>query len=74
MMMMHQLSPPLLLIVLSACAVFCLDPPPPAGSRTKRQGSTVLTKAWNEALPGVPPFWDKYSSGPYGRVKKIFFS
>uniref|UniRef100_A0A914MZG3 Uncharacterized protein n=2 Tax=Meloidogyne incognita TaxID=6306 RepID=A0A914MZG3_MELIC len=38
-------------------------------TRVKRQGgATVLTKAWNEALPGVPPFWDKYSSGPYGIV------
>uniref|UniRef100_A0A1I8BH14 Uncharacterized protein n=1 Tax=Meloidogyne hapla TaxID=6305 RepID=A0A1I8BH14_MELHA len=38
-------------------------------SRVKRQGgATVLTKAWNEALPGVPPFWDKYSSGPHGIV------
>jgi hypothetical protein len=25
-------------------------------------------QAWNEALPGVQPFWEKYSSGPYGIV------
>uniref|UniRef100_A0A1I7WBT7 Glycosyl hydrolase n=1 Tax=Heterorhabditis bacteriophora TaxID=37862 RepID=A0A1I7WBT7_HETBA len=25
-----------------------------------------LTKAWNEALPGVQPFWEKYQTGPHG--------
>ncbi|VDM69884.1 unnamed protein product [Strongylus vulgaris] len=27
-----------------------------------------LTKAWNEALPGVQPFWEKYQTGPHGVV------
>jgi len=36
-------------------------------SRSKRQASP-LSKAWEEALPGVQPFWEKYSTGPYGVV------
>lgn len=27
-----------------------------------------LTKAWNEAVPGVQPFWEKYQTGPHGVV------
>lgn len=35
----------------------------------KRQaGRNPLNKAWEEALPGVQPFWEKYSTGPYGVV------
>lgn len=30
-------------------------------SRNKRQaGRNPLNKAWEEALPGVQPFWEKY--------------
>ncbi|VDO07150.1 unnamed protein product [Haemonchus placei] len=31
-------------------------------------GQSPLTKAWNEALPGVQPFWEKYQTGPHGVV------
>jgi len=39
---------PLLLILSFFCSGLFADQ-----TRVKRQGSTVLTKAWNEALPGV---------------------
>lgn len=35
--------------------------------RIKRQSSPI-SRAWQEALPGVQPFWEKYSTGPYGVV------
>ena len=44
--------------------------PPPITSRQKRQ-QHPLSKAWQETIPGVPPFWEKYQSGPYG-VSQLF--
>lgn len=36
--------------------------------RSKRQSNSNINRAWEEALPGVQPFWEKYSTGPYGIV------
>lgn len=47
------------LIVAAAAAV---EEPP----REKRQ--SPLSRAWEENLPGVQPFWEKYKSGPFGIV------
>ena len=58
----YHLSSYLILTVLSLN--YAIEPP--EEFRTKRQ--SPLSRAWEEALPGVQPFWDKYSTGPYGVV------
>lgn len=45
---------------------YVLSIAPPPVERVKRQ--SPLSRAWEEALPGVQPFWEKHKSGPYGIV------
>ncbi|KAH7701747.1 CRE-MLT-8 protein [Aphelenchoides avenae] len=61
------------LLFLAVCSVFAFEGPDPLSdgdvslTRLKRQASP-LSRAWEEALPGVQPFWEKYNSGPHGIV------
>lgn len=61
------------LLFLAVYNVFALEGPDPLSdgdvslTRLKRQASP-LSRAWEEALPGVQPFWEKYNSGPHGIV------
>ncbi|KAI6226170.1 hypothetical protein M3Y99_01316600 [Aphelenchoides fujianensis] len=68
-MFVHAAS--LVAVLLLAGAAKAADEELPTGdvslTRLKRQASP-LTQAWNEALPGVQPYWEKYSTGPYGIV------
>lgn len=55
------------ILLTLAIALKALESSDSKSFRLKRQSSPI-SRAWQEALPGVQPFWEKYSTGPYGVV------